>query len=201
VSEYPPDGGTIREDAMRVGTVWVMTAALALGLGAGRAAAQEPGGDPGTAGSKPGFFGRLFGKKADPPKAAAPAPTKDKEAAKADESRPATVADEAAAVQAREKEIFFRRQQVCDKLKLIAADAGDEDLMRRAEQLHDRAWALYEKRTGAQAVLANGFHSDEETLSRHLGGSARADEAPVPPGLSLRSLEDHSGRTAARRDP
>jgi hypothetical protein len=202
VGEYPPDGGTIREDAMRTGTVWGVTAALALVLGAGLAAAQQPGDDPGDAGKKPGFFDRLFGKKADPPREAAPAPPK--ETPHAEESRPAAAAESAVEARAREKADLERRWAVCDKIQAIAQQTNDAALERRAEELNQRAWALYQQRTGAPPGLAGGAggpSADERVLARHLGTPPRSDQAPVPPNLTLRSLDDDSGRTAARRDP
>jgi len=36
-----------------------------------------------------------------------------------------------------------RRQEVCLKLREIGIDSNDDDLVRKADQLHQRAWDLY----------------------------------------------------------
>jgi hypothetical protein len=177
---------------MRKGTVMGVAAALTLALGVGLAAGQEP-----ATGSQPGFFGRLFAKKTDPPKTA-PALAKGSDVAV--EAHATAEAQSAPAIQAREREALFRRQAVCDKLRLIAAQTNNDALMRKADLLNDRAWSLYQQRTEASAVQAEGMHTDLEALSRHLGGSAPASTAP-PPNLALRPLDNDAGRTAARREP
>jgi hypothetical protein len=192
VSESPPDGGTIREDAMRKGTVLGAAVVLSLGLGTGLAVGQEPA----TTGNQPGFLARLFAKKTDPPKTA---PALPKGPAADAESKAASAAGSAQAVQAREREALFRRQAVCDKLRLIAAQTSNDALMRKADQLNDRAWALYQQRTEASAVQAEGMHTDLDALNRHLGSSAPSSAAP--PNLALRPLDSDAGRTAARREP
>jgi hypothetical protein len=180
---------------MRAGTVCMVTAALVFGMGVGRVGGQQPTSDSSDINPKPGWWARLFGKKAD-----APHPGPAQAATSKEQPRPLTGADLAAAMQARERALLDRRQAVCDKLKEIALRTGDEALMRRAEQLDQRAWALYQRRTSAPAVPA-GFQSDEQTLKEHLGGGPRATEdAPAPPNLTLRALEDGSGRTAARKE-
>jgi hypothetical protein len=182
---------------MRGVTVWTLTAALALGAGADFCAAQEPG--PGDSAAKGGLFSGWFGKKAD---AARPAPAKEA-GPPAEEARPATVVETAAAVQAREKDALMRRLAVCDKLRIIALQSDPEDrvLERKADQLEERAQAIYRQRTARlPAPAGGGFQSDEQTVARHLGGAGLNEQAPPPPNLTLPSLEGDSGRTAARRE-
>jgi hypothetical protein len=142
---------------------------------------------------------RWFGKKTETPK---PAPEK-APAARKDAQLP-TAAETAAAVQLREKAELDRRQAVCDKLRLIALQMADreagEALDRRAKELDQRAWAIYQQRTAAPSAAVGGFQSDEKTLQRHLGGSPGIEAPPAPPNLTLGEVESTSRRLAARRE-
>jgi hypothetical protein len=182
---------------MRAGKVWMLTAALALGAVGGRAAAQEPATD---AGQKPGWFARWFGKKE------TPKPPPAKEPGKKEEPRVLPGPETTAAIHLREKAELDRRQAVCEKLQLIAMEIEKSDreagqtLMRRAKELDQRAWALYQQRTAAPTAAAGGFQSDEKTLQRHLGGAAAGDDAPLPPNLTIREIESSNSRLAVRRE-
>ena len=52
----------------------------------------------------------------------------------------------------KEQAKFLRRQKVCDRLREVALENGDDELERQAELLEQRAWWLYEQRT-AQAKM------------------------------------------------
>jgi len=43
---------------------------------------------------------------------------------------------------------WTRRVDVCDKLRKIALDTGDEELQRKADFLDQKAWEAYQNRTG-----------------------------------------------------
>ena len=182
---------------MRTLTQWTLTAALALGAAAAGAAAQEPGpGDaPAESGWKIGWLARLFGsKKTDAKKPAPKGP-----APKVEDTEPQKALESAAAQLERERAELKRRQDVCDKLRLIGLRSGDETLIRRADQLDERAWALYKQRTGAPAVPSSSFQSDEQTLAQRLGNrGGPAAGAPVPASFGLGTRDTSSGRTAAR---
>ena len=52
----------------------------------------------------------------------------------------------AAAQRAEEERVFLRRQAVCLKLRIIAAQTNNEELRRQADELDDRAWSVYQRR-------------------------------------------------------
>jgi hypothetical protein len=182
---------------MRAPTLWTLTAALALGAGVASAVAQTPGPTdaPAESGWKIGWLARLFGgQKAEPQKPPAKAQNP-----KVEDIPQLQVLDSTASLLEREGGELSRRRAVCDKLRLIALQTGDEALMRRANELDDRAWALYQQRTAAVAVPGSAFQSDEQTLARRLGsrGGPTAD-APVPTNFGLAPRDTTAGHTAAR---
>jgi hypothetical protein len=52
-------------------------------------------------------------------------------------------------VQAREENAYWRRYDVCCELLTIAEKNGDDAMRERVYQLMDKAWAVYQQRTGA----------------------------------------------------
>jgi hypothetical protein len=98
--------------------------------------------------------------------------TNDKTKSGAGESKDPTppgppVAEKTAHVQKREMNAFMRRQAVCDRLRQIADATGDGELARQANELEQRAWLIYQRRTA-------GLHlggPDEAVLEQHLGTS------------------------------
>lgn len=55
--------------------------------------------------------------------------------------------DSAAAVRAQEEANLFRRMAVCDKLRSLALETGDDSLEKQAEVLQSKADAVYKQRT------------------------------------------------------
>jgi hypothetical protein len=101
----------------------------------------------------------------------------------------------AARQRAQEEAALLRRQAVCLKLRMIAAQTNDDELRRKADQLDQRAWNAYVQRTAHLPTGNAGPASDEAILDRHLGtcaGSAGAAPASNSRGSSS------SGRIAAR---
>jgi hypothetical protein len=162
----------------RLGTgVWTVTL---LGVAASTAGAQEvvTDGKEGTpaqfAGDRPGHstWGNLWGN--DKAKSAV-----------ADHGGPAPppgppVAETARRVQQREKNAFTRRQAVCDRLIQIAEATGDIELQRQANELLERAWSIYLRRTA-------GLHlggADEAALEQNLetGTAMPRPRAEAPNG-------------------
>jgi hypothetical protein len=86
--------------------------------------------------------------------------------------------ESAAARRARETADFLRRMAVCDKLKDIAFQTNDEELLRKAEQLDQRALAVYQQHSGQ--VASGGLQADERILDRRLGQSATAGQGLLP---------------------
>jgi hypothetical protein len=109
---------------MRLGTA-ALTLAAALSV-VGMAYADEP--TPGN------WFTNLFAR----PAAKTPA-----EAEKAVSSKDELSKLQAVAFAKKRKADLDRRQEVCLRLREIAHEAGDEELMRIADDLDQRAWDTY----------------------------------------------------------
>ncbi len=158
---------------------WGMVATLTMGLTAAAAVAADPDAGDGDAkpaasasSSTPSPFGKWFSpRKAQDrePSSKADQPSTKPANVGAGLSRRASQVDQAAADQAREQAVLFRRLAVCNKLMEIAVQTNDDDLMRRAEELDERAWTAYGQRTGY--LHGNGGNSaiDGETLSKNFG--------------------------------
>jgi hypothetical protein len=122
-----------------------MAAALLLGLTGPALAQPRP-----TYGQGDGLIGGLFvSHKTDVKpgeKAGEPAPT-------AAPKGPAPAA--ARAILDREQQILLRRQQVCDRLRELALEAGNAEMAQQSEQLSQQAFAVFQERTaGLAAVVA-----------------------------------------------
>jgi hypothetical protein len=118
-----------------------------------------------------------------PPPKKKPAPKPDKPAAEAPApARPMAAVDRAALERAREEKDFLRRLRVCDTLVKIAQENRDEQLERRAEQLNQRAWAIYQQRIAHLPCSNAQPELDEAVLERHLGTAAAPGERGLYPG-------------------
>lgn len=141
-----------------------VTLALLLGLAGPVLAAEPPdtatkaaGGSASGSGS---WWSSWFGHKEQP---------EDKKASSAAEkpATPPAPAETAATIRQREYDAYWRRNDVCLRLKQAAQLAGDDEQMHRIEQLEDRIWAVYQQRL---ANLSGGGTSeqDEATLEQNL---------------------------------
>ncbi len=70
---------------------------------------------------------------------------------------------------------LVRRQEVCQKLREIALETGDDDLARKADQLDQRAWDAFVQRTGDETTLRQHL-SSTETPSRLLRSMSRGSK-------------------------
>src|SRR5207248_2447959 len=125
----------VGEGTMRKFGAWCLATSLVVGLGAAIArAAEDDSEDSGRKSSareptwqwKP--FGGLFGsREAKRPveKKTSPKPEKKPPAA----IKPASLVDEAVAKRSREEAALLRRLQACDKLREIAIQTNDKDLL------------------------------------------------------------------------
>src|SRR5262249_26172550 len=106
--------------------------------------------------------------KADPKKAGAKKP--DQKAGK-EPAKPSTAARPArtgaAGGRSPEEAEFLRRSEACLKLREIALRNNDPELLRRAEQLDEKAWAAYSQRIATKST-GDKFESDEQTIDRLL---------------------------------
>ena len=112
---------------------WVLALSLTLGI-TSMAVAADDDAPPARSGN---WFTRLFVRDKGTKESAA----KKEEAAKTEANAPA-LAQQKAQVE------LMRRQEVCDKLRQIALQIGDNDLTRKADALDQRAWDVYVQRTG-----------------------------------------------------
>jgi hypothetical protein len=92
----------------------------------------------------------------------------------------------------RERNAYFRRLAVCDKLKEVATLNNDQALLRQAEQLEQQVFEVYQLRTGM--IGGKGSAADEKVLEEKLG-SNRSD-VTAPSGSNRNS----SSRTASLRE-
>lgn len=188
---------------MRKVAAWGLAAIMAVGQGAAvvGAAEDEAGGTsaPSARAStwhwRPiiGGFGSKEEKKATDKK---PLPTSGHTPAKKPIA-PASVLDEAAAERGREEAALLRRLQACDKLKEMALRTNDNDLLRLAEQLEERAQKVYAHRTARLAGGAGSFESDETTVNYYRGAGKSRSVATSPYTVSG---NDHRSRSAATED-
>ncbi len=147
---------------------WAMQAVLLLGLGA--AVAQAADKDDRSRYPKPptdptsnwGWMNPAtwFGggkEKKDKAADAKAKKTAKKDEAKSDATPLPSPADEARGRRSREEADLCRRLKVCDGLREIALRNEDQELLRRVDELSDRAFALYTQRTGARAPVSGAL--------------------------------------------
>jgi hypothetical protein len=179
---------------MRRIVAWGVGAVLLWGAGAALA-------DPGD-GASPGgnWFTRWFRPAPKPaPKDKEPVPNvKQEDVDKLLASQPPAAVEGAASQRHREEVKYFRRWDVCNKLREIADQNDDADLRRKAEQMEERAWAVYMERT---RFLPSGGAVGEPGLKT--GPQSRAQAAPAAsagPGADVFSVPTDKGRAPAREE-
>ena len=134
-----------------------------------------------------GLFSRWFGSK-DNSAQKKPEPGKD-----SNTTAPKPSKARAEAEQARAQAAFLRRMAVCDKLKQIGLETGNEELQRRADDLLERAQAAYSQRMALLPEANDGFESDEQSLDSRLGPNNASSKK-----TNRDSARD--GRSAARKE-
>jgi hypothetical protein len=169
---------------------WGLTATLVMGLGAAVTRAAEDETEGGT--TKPTartssfrwspWVVRAFRLEENKATARKPPPKAEKSVAKKPKtgaSKPAPAVDEAAAERDREETILIRRLAACDKLKEIAIQRNDSELLRRAEEMDERARTAYAQRTVSWRDGESPFESDEKILEKHLGPGSTGRASPA----------------------
>jgi hypothetical protein len=118
-------------------------AAAALIVGLGVAVATTRGADnDGNAPVAKGLLSGLFHEK---PKSH----VKQENKASEEKPQPASPIESAAAQQQRHLNAWYRRVEVCDRLRMIAEQTGNDALREQADELEDRANVIYRQQTSA----------------------------------------------------
>lgn len=145
----------------RVGA-WMTAAVLVGGLAVAGAAGQDADGDLHSAAPKPkawwdGWFTPAA--KPDKPEAKKPEPA----VAPAPAAPPA--GEPAVSARQRERAAYNRRMEALDRLAEIAVQNNDADMQTQIDQLRDRAWELYQRRSGTAQASAP-MTPDEAALEK-----------------------------------
>jgi outer membrane biosynthesis protein TonB len=189
---------------MRKLVAWGFSATLLVGIGVAGVRAGDD--EDQVAPQKPAirwspYAARVLGIDQSPkPMPKKPAAKSKKDTAKKTEAPPKSavvVKDDGASSRAREEAALLRRLEACDKLTQIAISRGDNTLLRRAEDLNQRVWAVYSQKTGQAPEPKNDFESDEAAIERLLGPetATRSSQAEAAPPLRY---PDRNIRAAAK---
>jgi hypothetical protein len=133
-----------------------MAAVLLMGLGSAAARAEELDSDSKSNANKSSFWSGWFGDKPKPAAKTKPISTDEKPAPRA--------VDLAGAEQKRQMNAALRRAEVCLRLRQIALDTGNEDLQRLADELEERAWAIYRQKTANLPITAQPLNAEMQTM-------------------------------------
>jgi hypothetical protein len=109
-------------------------------------------------------------------------------------------AESPAAIRAREQAAWERRSQVCLKLMDLANQQNDMDLYRRAEELEQRAWAVYLQRTAHLPAANIAAETDEEIIARRLGEKTATGKSDAALASGAAKNKDRNNQTAAREE-
>jgi hypothetical protein len=186
---------------MRIRKGLGLGAALVLAWGATQAKAIDEDGKPGTRPvvrplDRPGLIDKAaklfdFGTPAPEKKPANKAPDK-KDAPKSTDGAGADAVKPAVAAptteQARQEAALLRRLEVCDKLREIALETNNKELDQLAQELDDRARAVYAQRTARLKTNTNASQLEEQILDKKLGIE------PMNPE-TMPSAKTNAGRT------
>ena len=154
-------------------------AALLTGLAASAAWAQQPDGDLHSAAPKPkSFWEGWF--------APAAKPVDKKLDGLAPPPAGPSAAEVAAVTRKREFAVYSRRMEVCDRLTEIAVQNNDDAMQTRVEQLKDRAWDIYQQRTGGSSA-SGAMSPDEAALDRKLGGDSSSRALTAAPAAKAKT--------------
>lgn len=137
-----------------------------LGTSAPPALATDPsGGEPrGAPGSSPQntLFGKLFGKKEPPAPPPSPTPKLNPR-------------EQAAKTIIIEQQAHLQRLAVCTRLRELASETGNEELNRKADELEQEAYEVYNKRISHLPGTRGLDKVAEKSLDRQLGRGIATD--------------------------
>ena len=163
----------------RVGA-WGVAAALIAGLGVAAAMADDSDSDAKTAAAKSGWWSSWLGEKPKPKAKAAKKPP-------AEEHPLPRPVEPAGAEQQREMNAVLRRMEVCDRLRTIALQTGNDELMRRAEELEARAQEIYRRHT-ANPPAAAPVEEEAPPVEKKPASTRKSDKAAGDAILSKKPL-------------
>ncbi len=164
---------------MRKRIAWALGMVMTVGIGASAVLADDDP-PPTPKATTTGFVGPLKDWNKPAPK---PAPKKKDEPPAPPKP---TIAEKVQAARYKEQADLLRRMAVCDKLKEIAENTHDADLLRKAEQLQERANNIY---TDNAVMLAKTLESS------HAGSSVA-----VADSKKLLEKKDAAAAVAAKGD-
>jgi hypothetical protein len=128
-----------------------------------------------------------------------PLPDKEAQEKLAESAKHPNQVQQAAALRAREEAEYQRRCEVCDKLRDIAEQTDDDALRQQAEQLDQRAWQVYLRRTKHLASSHAGLESDRGAGECKPGLRPPAPQ-PRRPEAGLYTIPSQPGRAAAQEE-
>lgn len=168
---------------------------LSLGLVGPALAADPPTPADRPPADEPNWFRRWFlgeRPRADAPPATSPAQARPTNPATPPAGRPtanpvpaAPSREQVARMLAEEQRIYLDRLQAISKIKRVADERGDDDLMRRAEDLEAQAEELFKQRSARLPKPADDMKDDRAALER--GRDGRPATAQRPPADRRRS--------------
>jgi hypothetical protein len=179
-----------------------MAAALVMGLGAA-ATAGQPDGD--SKSSPPGLLSNLF---ADKSKSKTKAGA-DKAALVEEKPAEANTVETLAAEQQKQMNAILRRMEVCDRLRMVALQTNNEELMRQADELEARAREIYRRHTAQLPISAQSLETPAQTTDKApsrresaRGNAARNTDLdalpPTPPRRPMSGLKPLGGDFESR---
>jgi len=163
-----------------------MAAALIVGLGAAAAVAEEPDGDAKAAPAKSGWWSNWLGEKPKPKAKIEKRPPAE------DTPAPPRAADRGVMEQKRQMNAVLRRMEVCDRLRMVALQSGNEELMRQADELEARAREVYRQQTAHLPTQAQPLEADQKPKEKKLAAKGLTDkeydiETPAAKPVDARS--------------
>jgi hypothetical protein len=182
---------------MRAWKAWAIGAVAALGLSSAMACAADddwemPDGKAAPKKEEGNWFSRLFHTGNTPDHApwdkrgalqsqlnGPPKPKADKAKKPAETAVAKTPAPDGSAERARYMDDFLRQQAVCNRLSDIAAEKNDLQLMRRAQELEDRAWRTCQARLEIPAGK-QGADLDESIIAKRSGTPSSTSQSTAP---------------------
>jgi hypothetical protein len=108
---------------------------------------------------------------------------------------PPSAAELAASQRALEEAALLRRDDVCDRLMEIAMQTNNAELANRAEQLKQKAWEVYLKRTANLPSVTQAANSDlDEMLPKRAAEGRSGAAGGFEPAVPARAGQPFTGR-------